>query len=60
MITTLPSWPVNLSCLKSEIKDNFGKKCKDFSILCSTCQAWRAYETLAELFEINEKAKKKK
>jgi hypothetical protein len=39
---------VSLPSLKAYIKDNYGKRCKYFSINCGICQMWLAYDILEE------------
>ena len=43
-----------LKTIKKYINKNWGKKCKDFSCLCATCIAWRAFETLEELSKVGD------
>lgn len=38
--------------LKKYLTKNWGKKCKDYSALCATCQVWRAFEEIESLDEI--------
>ena len=42
-----------IKTLEQKITKDFGKKCKDFSVLCSNCIVWRAIEDIKEMYEID-------
>ena len=42
----------HLKELKKALRKGFGPKCKDRSLLCGCCIAWRNLEDLSEMFKL--------
>lgn len=42
---------INLKQFKKWLEKNVGKKCKEYTVGCLACQAWKIYEDLKSLLE---------